>query len=153
MLSLFKRKAEHFFSPQEKQNIVQAIQQAEHNTSGEIRIYIESKCRFVNALDRALEIFNKLNMHTTQQRNAVLLYVAIKDRQLAVYGDVGIHQKVGDTFWNEAVAKIIAAFNKEDYAKGIAQMIIEIGQALQHHFPYDAKTDINELPDDIVFGK
>jgi uncharacterized membrane protein len=152
MFSIFRKKAVNFFSEEEKKLIVSAIQNAERKTSGEIRVYIESKCRFVNPLDRAVEIFNKLNMQTTQQRNAVLLYVAVRDRQLAVFGDEGIHQKVGNVFWNEAVTKMIAHFNKQNYAEGIAQMVLEIGNALQHHFPYDEKTDINELPDDIVFG-
>jgi uncharacterized membrane protein len=77
----------------------------------------------------------------------------MKDRQLAVYGDEGIHLKVGNVFWNEAVQKMLQEFNSKNYAAGIATVVSEIGKALQQHFPYDAATDINELPDDIVFGK
>ncbi|MFL9485334.1 TPM domain-containing protein [Chitinophagaceae bacterium LWZ2-11] len=153
MLNLFKRKAENLFSEQEKESIVKAIQAAERTTSGEVRVYIESKCSFVNPLDRAVEIFGKLNMQTTRQRNAVLLYVAMKDRQLAVFGDEGIHQKVGDVFWNKAVTEMLSHFNKNNYAEGIAGIVKQIGEALQHHFPYETKGDVNELPDDIVFGK
>ncbi len=153
MFNLFRKKATDLFSTEEKQLITSAIQSAEHRTSGEVRVYVESKCSYMNALDRAVEIFNKLKMHETAQRNAVLVYVALKDRQLAVYGDKGIHEKVGDVFWNEAVKKMLSHFNANNYAKGIAHVIEEIGEALQSHFPYDAKTDINELPDDIVFGR
>ena len=153
MLNLFRKKAIDPFSTKEKELVVAAIQSAERSTNGEVRVYVESKCSFVNPLDRAIEIFGQLNMHTTAQRNAVLVYVAIKDRQLAVFGDEGIHQKVGNAFWNDAVKKMLQHFNSQNYAQGIANIVIEIGEALQHHFPYDAATDINELPDDIVFGK
>ena len=153
MLNLFRKKAVDFFSDEEKQWVVAAIQSAEHRTSGEIRVYIESKCRFVNPLDRALELFSHLNMQNTAQRNAVLVYVAMKDRQLAVFGDEGIHQKVGDAFWNNAVKEMLQHFNAANYAQGIANIVTQIGEALHQHFPYDAATDKNELPDDIVFGR
>ena len=153
MFNFFRKKAVDFFSPEEKELITSSIQNAEKQTSGEVRVFIESKCTYVNALDKAIELFNKLNMQQTAQRNAVLVYIALNDKQLAVFGDEGIHQKVGDVFWNDAVQKMLNHFNKENYAVGIAQMVTEIGQALQHHFPHDKKTDVNELPDDIVFGR
>ena len=153
MLNIFRKKAVDLFSPEEKDLVVAAIKAAECKTSGEVRVYIESKCRFVKPVDRAFEIFQKLNMQNTAQRNAVIVYVAMKDRQLAVYGDKGIHEKVGNEFWNEAVNEMLQQFNSSNYASGIATVVTEIGKALQAHFPYDAQTDINELPDDIVFGK
>jgi uncharacterized membrane protein len=153
MFSFFRKKSQTFFSEAEKQIITSAIQSAERKTSGEVRVYIESKCNYVNALDRAIELFGKLNMHQTKQRNGVLVYVAIKDKQLAVFGDEGIHQKVGDTFWNNAVQQMLQYFNKSNYAVGIAEVVTKVGEALQEHFPYDEKTDVNELPDDIVFGR
>ncbi len=153
MFNFFRKKAVHPFSQEEQQLVVAAIQAAEHQTSGEVRVYIESKCRFMDALDRAHEVFGELKMYATEQRNGVLIYVALKDKQLAVYGDEGIHQKVGDAFWNEAVKNMLAHFNKENYAQGIASMVAEVGEALKQHFPYDAATDKNELPDDIVFGR
>jgi uncharacterized membrane protein len=153
MLNLFRKKTVDLFSKEEKDLVVAAIQAAECRTSGEVRVYIESKCRFVKPVDRAIEIFRKLNMQNTAQRNAVVVYVAMKDRQLAVYGDQGIHEKVGSEFWNEVVKKMLQQFNSNNYASGIATVVTEIGKALQEHFPYDALTDINELPDDIVFGK
>jgi uncharacterized membrane protein len=142
-----------FFSPAEKNQIVAAIREAEQQTSGEVRVYIESRCRFVDPLDRAAEIFWILKMENTEARNAVLVYVAIKDRQLAILGDKGIHEKVGEVFWNQEVDKIISQFRRVGYADAIVKMILDIGSALKSHFPYDRKTDVNELPDDIVFGR
>src|SRR5450432_2413541 len=94
------RKKKEFFSHADNEKIVQAIRDAEKLTSGEIRVFVEHKCRFMDAMDRALEIFANLKMEQTEGRNAVLLYIALKDRQLAVYGDKGIHEKTGEEFWN-----------------------------------------------------
>lgn len=153
MLNFFKRKVPQFFSAEEQEEIVDAIKQAEVTTSGEVRLYVESKCSYMNALDRAVEIFAKLKMYQTVQRNAVLVYVALKDRQLAVFADEGIYQKAGSQFWNDKVQQMISHFNKANYTKGLKEVILEIGQSLTKTFPYDATTDKNELPDDIVFGK
>lgn len=153
MFGLFRKKPESYFSEAEKQQIVQAIQEAERRTSGEVRIYIENRCRFVDPIHRAQELFFGLKMQETQQRNAVLVYIAMKDRQLAVFGDEGIHQRVGSAFWTAEVKNMLQEFNQQRFAAGLVTIIQDIGEALTTHFPYDAKTDKNELPDDIVFGK
>ncbi|MBX3255028.1 MAG: TPM domain-containing protein [Chitinophagaceae bacterium] len=153
MFSLFGKKIEHFFTADENQKIVAAIREAEKLTSGEVRVYVESRCRFVDPVDRAIELFYGLKMEKTEQRNGVLLYIALKDHQLAIYGDEGIHNKVGSDFWNEEVKHILSEFNGEHYADGIIRIVEEVGEALQQHFPYAAATDRNELPDEIVFGK
>ena len=150
-IPFFPRK--EFFTDAEKTLIVRAIQAAEQATSGEIRLYVESRCRYMDPLDRAAEVFANLKMEQTDARNAVLVYVALKDRQLALLGDKGIHEKVGDAFWNEKVKLILSHFNKTDYAEGLQHIMKEIGEALRLHFPYDKDTDKNELPDDIVFGR
>jgi len=150
-MPLFRRK--EFFTDEEKQTIVDAVRIAEQRTSGEVRVFVESRCRYVNAIDRAVEIFENLKMQNTELRNATLVYVAIKDRQLAVFGDEGIHQKVGNEYWANEVMKMIHAFNRDNIAEGIRQCVLNIGEALAMHFPYDRGTDKNELPDDIVFGK
>src|SRR5436853_7933434 len=102
MISLFKRKQKKFFSEEEEARIIDAIRTAEKQTSGEVRLYIESKCRFVDPLDRAAEIFLQLKMNETENRNAVLVYIATKHRQLAVFADEGVYNKAGQQFWNNA---------------------------------------------------
>lgn len=151
MFGLFKKKP--FFSEKEQQQIVQAVQGAELRTSGEIRIFVESYCRYMDALDRAAEIFFNLKMEQTADRNGVLLYIAMKDRQLAVFGDEGIHRKVGTEYWNNEINLLISKFNSENYVDGISACVTDIGEALHQYFPYNRETDKNELPDDIVFGK
>ena len=150
-ISFLRRKP--LFNEEQQQQIVTAIRDAEQQTSGEIRVYVENHCRYVDPLDRASEVFAGLRMEKTAARNGVLVYVALKDRQLALYGDRGIHEKVGETFWNQQVKNILEHFNKANYAGGIAGVVTAIGQALKQYFPYDGGTDKNELPDDIVFGR
>ena len=142
-----------FFSDEEKKQIVAAIREAEQQTSGEIRVYVESRCRFVDPLDRAAEVFAILKMGQTANHNGVLMYLAVKDRQLAIFGDHAIHEKVGEEFWNKEVTQMLSRFQQDHYADTVAKVIHDIGAALKYHFPYDRQTDINELPDDIVFGR
>ena len=151
LLSIFAKKA--LLTEPETSMVVDAIRSSEKKTSGEIRVYIESHCKFVDALDRASQIFYSLKMNETEYRNAVLVYVAIKDHQLAVFADEGIYKKAGAAFWNNAVREMLQHFNTNDYGKGISFVVTEIGNTLQANFPYDNSTDKNELPDDIVFGK
>ena len=150
MFNLFKKE---FFTAEEKKRIVDAIREAEKRTSGEIRVFVESHCRYVDPLERAAEVFFSLEMDETKDHNAVLVYVAMKDRQLAVFGDKGIHEKVGTDYWRKEVELMISKFNSENYGEGISQCVLDIGEALHHYFPYDQDTDKNELPDEIVFGK
>ena len=151
MFSFFKKKS--FFSDDEKRQIADAIRNAERRTSGEVRVFIESRCRYVDPLDRAAEVFFNLKMNETKDRNAVLLYIAMKDRQLAVFGDEGIHKKVGTDYWNKEINLLINEFNTAHYGDGISQCVRDIGEALHQYFPFDNDTDKNELPDDIIFGK
>jgi uncharacterized membrane protein len=146
-------KRKEFFSPNEQERIVNAIRLAEQQTSGEIRVYTESRCRFVDPLDRAAEVFWGLKMDLTKDRNGVLVYIAMKDRQFAILADQGIHEKVGQTFWNEEVSVMKKHFSNALPADAIEAVIADVGQALRTHFPYDRSTDKNELPDDLVFGK
>ena len=147
------QKKKEFFTNEERQLIVESVREAERMTSGEVRVFVESKCSYMDAIDRAAELFFQLQMQKTDDRNAVLVYVAMKDRQLAIFGDEGIHKRVGADYWNKEVKKMITNFNRENYAAGISEVVNDIGEALTKHFPYNNDTDKNELPDDIVFGK
>lgn len=147
------QKKKDFFTDEERQQLVDAIQKAEHQTSGEVRIFVESKCRYVDALDRAQEIFFGLKMQETELRNATLIYIAIKDKQVAVYGDNGIHEKVGEKYWSDEIGKMMLHFKNEKLVDGICQGVHDLGQALKYYFPYNSDTDKNELPDEIVFGR
>lgn len=138
-------------TPADETKIMAAIREAEQNTSGEIRVHIESNCEG-DVLDRATEVFAELHMHKTEQRNGVLFYVALEDHQFAVLGDAGINAIVPDHFWEDITAAVIRNFKQKKYAEGLTEGILMAGQQLKEHFPYNAKGDINELSDDISFG-
>jgi uncharacterized membrane protein len=149
----FLHRKKKFFKEEESRLIMRAIADAEHRTSGEVRVYVESHCSYMDAIDRAAELFHSLKMYKTAQRNAVLVYVAMKDRQLAVFGDEGIHQRVGEEYWKKVVGEMLAHFNSDNHAEGISHCVRQVGEALHENFPYDKGSDKNELPDDIVYGR
>ena len=150
MFSLFKKK--RLLSDADNKRIVEALKATEKLTSGEIRIFMESRNPLVSTMDRAMSVFFELQMEKTQQRNAVLLYIAVKDKEVALYGDEGIHQQVGDEFWNQQVRQMILLFKENNLADGIVKCMAEVGNALIDKFPYQVGIDKNELPDEIVFG-
>ena len=144
-------KAADFFTTAQKKQITDAVKEAELNTSGEIRVHVEMDCK-EDVLDRAAFWFEKLKMHKTELRNGVLFYLSINDRKFAILGDAGINAVTPDNFWDEIKETVIGYFQKEEYANGLSKGIKMAGQALQEHFPYQ-KDDVNELSDDISFGK
>ncbi|MFN8244161.1 MAG: TPM domain-containing protein [Ferruginibacter sp.] len=150
LFPFFRRKK--FFTPAEQERMVEAIRAAEKETSGEIRVYIESKNPMVNPVDRAAQVFYKLQMQHTEHRNGVLLYIATQHRELALFGDEGIYKATGAGYWDTAVKNMISRFNGDDICEGVVQCIRQVGETLKVKFPYMPKEDKNELPDEIVFG-
>ncbi len=141
---------EDFLTAVEEKDIVKAIQEAEVNTSGEIRVHIE-KCANMKCIERAEEVFYILNMHKTKDKNGVLFYIAVDDKQFAIIGDEGIDNVVPDDFWDSVKNRVTGEFAKGNHADGLVLGIIEAGQKLQKYFPYKTE-DINELPDEISKG-
>jgi uncharacterized membrane protein len=140
-----------YFTQERKQRIVDAIREAELNTSGEIRVHVDKRCR-KDVLDRAVEVFHKLKMEQTRDRNGVLLYVAMESRKTAILGDEGVNAVVPPDFWNGIIDRAVKRFAKGEYAEGIAEAVTAVGEVLKQHFPY-RDDDINELPDEISFGE
>ncbi len=142
--------AKNFFSEEEQKKIVKAIQEAEKQTSSEIRLHIDTHSE-LKPLDRTAYLFKHLKMHKTAERNGVLLYLSIKDRQFAIIGDAGIHLHVKDDFWESCKEGVLAQFQQGNYCKGITDCIETVGDALRKYFPYQ-NDDENELPDEISFN-
>jgi uncharacterized membrane protein len=140
-----------YFSEGEELKIVNAIRAAEANTSGEIRVHIEKHCR-EDVLDRAAYIFSKLGMHKTRLRNGVLFYLAVEDCKFAILGDAGINLKVPEDFWEGIKKEMAEKFGEGQFTDGLAVGIKKAGEQLKQHFPWQEE-DVNELPDEITFGK
>jgi len=135
---------------EEQTLIKQAIEQAEKQTSGEIRVHIENKCREA-VLDRAAFLFAELKMHKTDLRNGVLFYMAIDDKKFAVIGDAGINKVVPENFWEEVKQTVVANFAEQKFVAGLQAGINLAGEQLKAYFPYQSD-DKNELSDEISFS-
>jgi len=142
-------KAKELFTEKLQKQVVAAIETAELNTSGEVRVHLDDNCKG-DVLDRAAYVFEKLEMHKTEQRNGVLFYLAVQDKKFAILGDAGINQKVPDNFWEEIKTEVISNFKKGDFAKGLSSGIVKAGEQLKAHFPYQ-EDDVNELENEISF--
>ena len=142
--------AQSFFTKAEERLILDAIREAESNTSGEIRLHVENHCK-KDVLDRASEVFNLLKMQKTKLRNGVLFYLAIKDRKFAILGDAGINAKVPNDFWDQIKEQLLKRFKEGEFALGLSEAIIKAGDQLKAHFKHMAD-DVNELSDDISYG-
>jgi uncharacterized membrane protein len=142
--------ASNFFTPSQKKAIEEAIALAEKQTSGEIRVHIETSCP-EDVLDRAASIFGKLKMHKTAERNGVLFYLAINEHKFAILGDAGINAKVPDGFWNNVKELMTEHFRKNEFAEGFIAGIALSGEKLKEHFPH-LENDTNELSDEITFS-
>lgn len=142
-------KASTFFTKEQQDQIRDAIRQAEGETSGEIRVHIETSASG-NILDRAAWIFHQIGMHATDNRNGVLFYLAVRNREYAIIGDGGINEKVPENFWDNIKDTMQLHFSRNDFTGGLIEGIMITGSKLREHFPRQ-KNDINELPDDISF--
>jgi len=141
---------EAFLTADEEQEIVEAIRQAELNTSGEIRVHIEHTCKG-DATNRALEVFHFLKMDNTKLQNAVLIYVAVEDKTFVIYGDKRINDVVEKEFWDSTKNIIQSNFKNGNFKQGLVEGILKSGEQLQKHFPY-TDNDKNELTNEISKG-
>ena len=139
-----------FFNKEETAKIIQAIKAAENQTSGEIRLHLESRCKG-DALEHAVRVFEQLKMHETRLRNGTLIYLAIKDRKFAIFGDEGINKIVPENFWQDVKEEMREFFIRGEFVDGLGRGIFLIGEKLKAHFPYQ-QDDENELSDDISVG-
>ena len=143
-------KVEDFLSQQEEQAIVEAIIKAEKNTSGEIRVHIESTTD-LDHYERALAVFDELKMHETEQKNGVLIYLAVADKSFVILGDEGINSIVETGFWDKTKDVMVEQFKKGDFKQGLIDGILSAGNELKKHFPWTAD-DTNELSNEISKG-
>lgn len=138
-----------FFTPADEERIIAAIQEAERQTSGEIRVHLEKKTK-KDVMKDALRTFHRLGMHKTKQRNGVLILLAPEQRQFAIIGDEGIDQVVPDGFWAEERDIMQEHFRRGAYADGLIEVIRGVGDKLKTYFPYE-DDDVNELSDEISY--
>lgn len=136
----------------DQQRVRRAIEDAESRTSGEIRVSVAPL--FWGSVEKAAKrAFDRLGMTRTKDHNGVLFFVVPARRKFVVLGDRGIHECVGQDFWNAVAAAVSERFRERDFTGGLVKGIEAVGEQLAGHFPYDAASDSNELPDDVDFGR
>ena len=140
-------KLKNFLSKKDEQAIVQAIEKAEKNTSGEIRVHIEAHTD-EDHFEHALKVFEQLEMHKTELRNGVLIYIAVEDHQFVILGDEGINNVVANDFWEQTKDIMQVHFRNGNFKQGIVDGILQAGHELKVHFPYQ-KDDEDELSNEI----
>jgi len=138
------------FTSKDQELITSAIQSAENETSGEIRVHLEKSC-VGNVLDRAAQVFENLAMHKTKLRNGVLIYLAYEDRKFAILGDAGINSAVPENFWDDIKIRMQSRFRSGHFVEGLCEGVEMAGKQLKSNFPRQGD-DVNELPDKISFG-
>jgi uncharacterized membrane protein len=143
--------AKTFLTDLEKDSVAAAIRAAEQHTSGEIRVHIEDTCDG-DSYTKAVKIFQQLNMDKTPFRNAVLLYISVKDHKIAIVGDEAIHHKVHNEYWKKIIAQLHDDFAGNRFCTGITHAVNSIGKTLANYFPNLEQLDRNELPNDISFS-
>ena len=139
-----------FFSGKEKRHILEAIREAEARTSGEIRIHIQWRTPD-DILAAAANVFERLGMTRTRERNGVLILFGTQKKRFAIAADRGIYEKVPAHFWDTIAAHLEAEFKRDRFAEGLTQGILEIGEKLRTFFPA-SKENPNELPNRISYS-
>lgn len=140
----------NFLTNQQIASLVEAIQSAEEHSTGEIRVHIDSNTENHNA-ETAFEVFRELCMNKTAERNAVLFHVNFEQKYLTIIGDIGIHEKVHQSYWDHLHDYITSEFAKGNYYKALKSAILETGIELKKHFPVTGENH-NELPNEITFS-
>ena len=138
------------FSDADLEAIAVAVAAAERETSGEIRVHLERRLPGDvpggDALARAIDVFTRLGMHATAERNGVLIYLTIDDHALAIAGDAGVHARVGDAYWQRIRDAMIERLRRGESREAVVQAVREVGEVLRRYFPR-RPDDRNELSD------
>jgi uncharacterized membrane protein len=142
-------RTKEFLSKLEHDRIVQAIREAEAKTSGQIRVYVQRGKLNADPLIAAQKRFDRMGMHKTRERNAVLIFVAPRAHKFAVLGDKAIHEKCGEEFWQRLVDGMRTHFRNEKFSHAIVEEVEETGKVLASHFP-KTRAGGSELSDEIV---
>jgi uncharacterized membrane protein len=117
----------------QRAEIARALTEAEEGTTGRIGVRVIPD-RNVDAFERAKREFVRVGLHRHGDANAALILVAPKAQRFAVIGDRALHQRVGDTFWRDVVARAEPYFARGAVVDGIIYAIDRIGAALHQHF-------------------
>lgn len=129
--------------------VVQAIEEAEKKSSGEIRVHIQPSSHGREVRHEAEKTFERLGMTKTELRNGVLLFILSRDQKFAILGDSGIDEKVGEGYWEAIASELGNRFRAGEFTEGIVNAVERVGHLLAGHFPPSQRSDVNELTNEI----
>jgi uncharacterized membrane protein len=87
-------------------------------------------------------------MDRTAHRNGVLIYVAVEDRKLAIVGDVAVHDRVGEAYWQRVRDAMVERLRAGASREAVVQAVLDVGGVLRKFFPH-RRDDRNELSDEV----
>lgn len=146
MFGLFTKKIK--LDLEEEKAIVASIRAVEKHCTAEIQVHLASRIKKGIEQDAKI-VFKKLKLFKTEHRNGVLIYVIPPLKKFIVLGDIGIHSKVKQDFWEEVTAEMSISFKESDITTGIIKGIELAGKKLIEYFPATGKSNPNELSDEI----
>ena len=137
-----------FLLPDESAAVEEAVEQAEKHTSAEIKVVVTRHC-WDDIRYKAAAVFRELKLDRAEQRNCVLILLVTTNHEFLIYGDEGIHGKVGLDFWDDVRERMQKRFAEGAFGEGLCEGVRLVGEKLAEHFPYQAG-DTNEIPDDVA---
>jgi uncharacterized membrane protein len=138
-----------FLTPDESRAVERAIAEAERNTSAEVKLVVVRHC-WDSIQAKAARIFTSMGLDKTRHRNCVMIMLITTNREFLVYGDAGIHEKVGQAFWDDVRSTIMNELRQGHMGDGLCAGIRKIGARLSAHFAYQAD-DIDEISNEVAY--
>lgn len=135
-------------SREELDRLSAKIAAAEQITSAELRLVLTTSS-WLGLRNKAERLFRKYGLDKSAQRNAVMILVDTRSRELLIYGDDGVHQRVDETFWSDVRDAMIDELRAGRLAEGLAAGIRIVGEKLAVLFPASGN-DRNEIANDVI---
>jgi uncharacterized membrane protein len=128
-----------------------AVAASETHHRGEVRFAIEAALdlstlwRDQTPRDRALEVFAELGVWDTKEKNGVLIYVLLAERDVEIVADRGLDDRVTAEEWEAVCAAIEQDFRAGRWREGALEGVAGVTQLLAREFPSDG-ANANEQP-------
>lgn len=112
-------------------------------------LLVPRRIRYKRAHLNALQQFLARNVHITEQRTGILLFVSMAEHYAEVIADAGINARVEQEEWNAIVSTLIHHASRAAVGEGFVEAIGQAGKLLSHHF-LAGDDDVNELDDHLI---
>lgn len=112
-------------------------------------LLVPRRLRYRRAHLNAVNQFLAHNIHMTERRTGVLIFVSLAERYAEVVADAGIGARVAQEEWNGIVARLTAAAAAGRLAEGLGDAIDRTAALLEAQFPGGVRNP-NELDDHVV---